>query len=72
MVQEMDQATKDAMLDMAHVLSCKEVYDNVVAAFPINLGKATSKKEREVGLWVEYALTFACFTLHPCFFLLHY
>ena len=36
-----------ALLDMAHVVSSKAIYDHVVSAFPLAVGKAASKKERE-------------------------
>lgn len=34
-------------LDMTSVLELKEVYDSVMQSFPVTLGKAVSKKERE-------------------------
>ncbi len=36
-----------AEIDMAHVVSSKVIYDHVTSAFPLTLGKAASKKERE-------------------------
>jgi len=36
-----------AKLDMAHVVNSKAIYDHVVNAFPLAVGKAASKKERE-------------------------
>jgi hypothetical protein len=38
---------KVAEIDMAHVVTSKAIYDHVVASFPVALGKAASKKERE-------------------------
>jgi hypothetical protein len=36
-----------AEIDMAHVVTSKLIYDHVCSAFPLVLGKAASKKERE-------------------------
>jgi|LauGreSuBDMM15SN_2_FD.fasta_scaffold59987_1 SAM-dependent methyltransferase len=36
-----------AQLDMAFVVSSKAIYDHVTSAFPLAVGKAASKKERE-------------------------
>lgn len=36
-----------ASIDMAHVITSKVIYDHVCSAFPVQLGKAASKKERE-------------------------
>lgn len=36
-----------ASLDMAHIVASKAIYDHVTSAFPVAVGKAASKKERE-------------------------
>ena len=36
-----------AEIDMAHVVTSKLIYDHVTNAFPLVVGKAASKKERE-------------------------
>lgn len=36
-----------AEIDMAHVVTSKLIYDHVTSAFPLVVGKAASKKERE-------------------------
>lgn len=36
-----------ASLDMAHIMASKAIYDHVTSAFPVAVGKAASKKERE-------------------------
>lgn len=38
---------KLAEIDMPHVVTSKVIFDHVVASFPVALGKAASKKERE-------------------------
>jgi len=36
-----------AAIDMVHILTSQEVYEDIVKPFPVTLGKAASKKERE-------------------------
>lgn len=36
-----------ASLDMAHIVTSKAIFDHVTSAFPLAVGKAASKKERE-------------------------
>lgn len=45
---EVEEVTNTlGLLDMAHVVNSKAIYDHVVSAFPLAVGKAASKKERE-------------------------
>jgi hypothetical protein len=48
-LDEMDavDAKGAAEIDMAHVITSKVIYDHVISSFPVALGKAASKKERE-------------------------
>ena len=49
---------KMAEIDMAHVVTSKVIYDHVISSFPVALGKAASKKERDERGFKETTLVY--------------
>jgi hypothetical protein len=49
---------KMAEIDMAHVVTSKVIFDHVISSFPVALGKAASKKERDERGFKETTLVY--------------